>query len=144
MKTIIHIVLSEEERESVYMSLFGHPGKVSRKQLTRFVEDIVCEVIKGNTIEPASIFVEDIVGEVIQGNTIEPASSRPVKAADEVEPAAPASGDRGIHEFVPTRGDEAYMYKGKDPELAAQCSKVLDGIQYIEQYAWTALERNRE
>ena len=102
--------------------MLGINGMVTRKQLTEAIETHVKYLIEGRSApEP-----------------------EPAPQAEEVPVGQPqVQRDQSIRGFVPSRGDEPYLYTPQDPELADRCSNVLDGLEYIEQYVWTALERNR-
>ena len=77
-----------------------------------------------------------------QGKEIEQSANQETEGVAEEQ--SPPERDRSVPDFVPSRGDEPYLYSPQDPELAAQCSAVLNGLEYIERYAWDALERNRK
>lgn len=128
MKTIIHLNLTDDQRE-----LFAHAlckkGMVSRKEVTAWVEDAIARLITTQEINNEHEESELIPTEAIEAIT---------------EPLPPQTvGNRSLREFVPSRGDEPYLYKPENPELAAACSAILDGLQYIETRVWDELERNR-
>lgn len=129
MKTIIHLNLTDDQRE-----LFAHAlckkGMVSRKEVTAWVEEAIEQLL------------------TTQENNDDQGSDTqliPTEAIEAItEPLPPQTvGDRSLREFVPSRGDEPYLYKPENPELAAACSAILDGLQYIETRVWDELERNR-
>ncbi len=92
----------------------GHSGLVTRKEVTEFVKEKIREAI-------------DI-------SAAAPSLARP---ADE--------GRRtDIPDFTPSRGDEPYLYRAKDSELAALCSAALDGLDALDRYVWDKLEENRQ
>jgi len=86
--------------------------------------------------------VYEYVRNLIEGKETEQVPNQETEGVAEDQPTA--ERDRSVPVFVPSRGDEPYLYSPQDPELAAQCSAVLDGLEYIERYAWDALERNRK
>jgi len=117
VKTIIHLEITDDERAKMSQSL-GHSGLVTRKQVTEFVEETI-----RNAIQP----VKDI-----------PTTASPLaRSADE---------GRRTHfpVFTPSRGDEPYLYRPKDPKLAALCSTALDGLERLDRYVWDKLEENRQ
>lgn len=116
MKTIIHLETSDEERLSIAASL-GLTQMVSRKQVTQLVIDHLKDLASGVTSD-------------------EPSGAGPTEHV--------VSAARAAENFTPSRGDEPYLYRPQDSELAAKCSAVLDGLEYIENYAWNTLERNRQ
>lgn len=123
MKTNIGIELTDEERAVLAQNWFGRKTMVSRKEVTAFVNASIQQAILGS----------------------EEADPEPMR---EVEDPAPVRtevrGDRGVHSFVPSRGDEPYLYRPKDPKLAAALSTVLDATEALDTYIWNELERNRQ
>lgn len=101
-------------------------GWMTRKEIRDWIEEMVNETID-------AIDGSEEAGRQPDQETV------PV-TADEPE----ASRDRSVRGFVSSRGDESYLYKPKDPELAAACSSVLDGLEHIEEYVWGQLEKNRD
>lgn len=88
-------------------------------------------------------WIEEMVNETIDGEREEAHPRADTPAEEPACEEAQAIRNRSVRGFVPSRGDEEYLYKPKDPELAAACSTVLDGLEYVERYVWDALERNR-
>ncbi len=133
MKTIVHVELSDEEREQVAQSL-GHSGLVTRKQVTAFVQNQVTKAIKGKLND--------------QGNKTDTASGE--DPPGDSGSGGPGTGDRGVREevsgrgFTPSRGDEPYLFKARDPALRELHSNILDAIQALEDYTWEQMEKNRE
>lgn len=120
MKTNLGVETSDEQRLNIGKKL-GLGRMVSRKELRTEIERYVEELGSGKEVKQ----------EPDQTPT-PPATNEP-----------PASRDRSVPRFVPSRGDESYLYKPKNPELAAACSTVLDGLEHIEEYVWEQLEKNR-
>ena len=121
MKTNLGIETTDEERLKIGLVLYGKEKMVTRADLKEAINEYVRSLIAGKEARPAA----------------SPSAEAP--ACEEAE----AIRNRSICGFVPSRGDESYLYKPKDSELAAVCSSVLDGLQYIEEYTWDALEKNR-
>lgn len=121
MKTNLGLETTDEERLLIGQAL-GTNRMVTRKELREEIERHVEELKRGTTPR-------------------RPADEETVPAAA-AEPEA--GGDRSVRGFVPSRGDEPYLYKPKDPELAAVCSSVLDVLERFEEVVWRALEENRQ
>jgi hypothetical protein len=125
MKTIVHLTLTDEERALVSKSWGLKSKMVSRQEVTDYVHNQIRLAIAG---KPSP--------------KVDP---EPVRAAEAPAPIQPQPrSNRVLCDFVPSRGDEPYLYKPKDPELAASCRAALDGLEAIEEYIWDALERNRQ
>lgn len=122
MKVIVHLELADADRIRLYQAINGNAltRMVSRKDVTLFVLEKINEAIEGKA-EP------------------DPGPALVTNGAQQPE----ESGGGCLPEFVPSRGDESYLYQGEDEELAAQCSRFLDSIEYFQQYTWKQLERNR-
>lgn len=125
MNTNIKISLNDEDR-ALMLAWTGRKGLISRKQLNELVLGLI-EGIKDGTLRP--------IGE----------EARPVAEAapERTAEARPETvGDRGVREFVPSRGDEDYLTQPKDAGIAAACSRILDDTALIETFAWETIERN--
>ena len=122
MKTHVHLTITDTERLILAEKWFSRKQMVSRKEVVSFVETQIQLALLSETVEPESAReTEDIVTH-----------------------ESPRSGDSSIRPFVPSRGDESYLCKPKSGELAAACSQVLDGLEFIETFAWENIERNRK
>ena len=130
MKVNLGIELSDEQR-ALFNNALCKKGRVSRKEVRSWVEEALERLLTTQEINN------------------EPDTPEPDSHADaSVEEAAAEQSEYGrgqrIPQFVPSRGDEPYLYQPKDPELAAACSAVLDGLERIEEHAWATLEGNRK
>lgn len=85
--------------------------------------------------------IERHVENLKRGEQVERPADPPVVPSAPVQPEA--SGDRGIREFVPSRGDEDYMLRTSDPELKAILARLLDLTEELEAYTWDRLEKIR-
>jgi hypothetical protein len=123
MNTNIKIVTTDEERTAIAKNT-GNPAKmVSRKDINVLVEGFIRGLIEGS----------------------EEAESTPDPAPERIAEAKPkAIGDQSIRGFVPSRGDEDYIAQPTDPGIAAACSRILDDVALIEEFAWNTVERNRK
>jgi len=119
MNTNLAIPLTNEERAQIGKILgLGH--MITRKELREAIQRHVKYLIEGKEIELATDEeVEEVTG---------------------IKPKA--RGDRDVCGFVPSRGDEAYLTRPRDPELAATCSRILDDVAIVEAFAWETIERN--
>jgi hypothetical protein len=125
VKTNIGIETTDEEREQIATAV-GSPNKlISRNEIKELVNGFVQSLIRGEV--PLQTLGEGVE----EGDPDDPGCENPGR-------------DRAIRKFVPSRGDEPYLYRPEDPELAVRCSAILDGLEYIEKYTWGALERNRQ
>ena len=116
MKTIVHIELNDKDRAKIGKMLgLGH--MVTRKELTEAVERHVEYLIKGKVEEDAVFAAKKILDEKEIPKDVK---------------------------FTPSRGDEAYLTRPKDPELAATCSRILDDVAIVEAFVWETIERNRK
>ena len=152
MKTNVGIETTDEERKRIAASL-GYNGLASKKDINAAVQNYIRDLIERNEyiVEEDYALSREARGarhDDDQSEEVEsPAESSSV-GSDQDDTAA--GGDQGIsrddtvRKFVPSRGDEPYLYEPEDLELAAVCSNVLDGLEYIERYTWDALERNRK
>lgn len=120
MKTIIHLDTNDDTRLLIAKSL-GIKGMVSRKQLTEAVIDYVKGLADG--------FPEPIIRAV-----------EPVASSEETQVHQPVVSSS---EFKPSRGDEPYIYKAKDPALRDRLSSLLDSLEALEEYTWSKLEENK-
>lgn len=123
MKTNIGIETSDIERRMIGDAI-GLPGMVSRKQLKEEIERHVATLIFGP-------------GQTADSKTEPALTSAPIS-----KPAA--ERNRSVREFVPSRGDEPYLYSGENPELTDACRGVLDGLEFIEKFTWAALNKDRK
>ncbi len=131
MKTNISLSTSDEERESIALSLGLKHKLATRKDIVNAVTEYISAVLIGGTHEDPGCSDE------VRRDTDEAA-----EATAEEQPTSVR--DTSVRGFVPSRGDEPYLYRPQDPELAAACSAVLDGLEHIERHAWATLEGNRE
>jgi hypothetical protein len=74
---------------------------------------------------------------------------KPERPADtpavQVTPAEPESRrDRSLRGFVPSRGDEDYLFKTSDPELKEILARFLDLAEELEAFTWNKLETIRD
>ena len=130
MKTIVHIETTDEQRE-VLAAKLGGKKMISRKEVTDLVQTYIARLITEEDYGP--------------NGYMPPPDAFADEAPQEPAPAEPeASRDRSVRAFVPSRGDEEYLYRGKDPELTAACSSVLDACEHLDQVIWRKLEENRE
>lgn len=121
MKTNVGIETTDEERKLIGEAL-GLKRKVSRKELREEIDNHVQSLIAGAAVVKV-----------------------PVEAAERILKDEPSpERDRSVREFVPSRGDEDYLAQPKDPGIAAACSRILDDVALIEQFAWDTIERNRK
>lgn len=120
MKTNIGIVTTDEEREAIARSL-GDKGMVSRKRLTEAVHEYVQMLIRGNFAEP-----------ITERQDVQEAQEELTQRTRTL-----------VDGFTPSRGDEPYLFKSKDPELTARCSAALDALESLDSYVWGKLEENR-
>ena len=86
--------------------------------------------------------IERHVERLKRGETAERQRDEETVPAAADEPDTPAVV--GVRGFVPSRGDESYLYRPKDPELAAACSAALDACERLDEVIWRKLEENRE
>ena len=91
---------------------------ISRKQLTEIVTEFVNDKIRLDS-EP---------DEQIETATTEESTNR---------------GGERPSEFVPSRGDESYLFKTHDPKLKDILSHMLDVSEEYDTYIWEELERAR-
>jgi hypothetical protein len=115
---------TDEERTVLAASL-GQSQMVSRKQVTQLVTDYIDRLKSGLISDEAEIESEKETAAIV-ARTVE------------------RSEDHNIRPFVPSRGDEPYLCKPESRELAAVCSQVLDGLEFIEAFTWETVERNRK
>jgi len=126
MKTIIHLELSDVERNDLARRIDRDPVTkrlVTRKEIT----DLVLTLIQDEITTGWESTTDD------RGPQLE-TKATPYKE-DAKTQAIP---------FVPSRGDEDYLFKSKDPEWTRLCSAVLDATQELDGYVWQTMERNRK
>jgi hypothetical protein len=117
MKTIIHLELSDEERNDLAARIRRDPDTTlyaTRKEITEHVLDFINQEIKNARVQETQ--------------------ATPCKPEPKKQAAA----------FIPSRGDEDYLTQPKDPDIAAACHRILDDTALIEQFAWDTIERNRK
>lgn len=133
MITNIRLELSDVERNDLAKRIDRDPVTkrlVTRKEVTELVETLINdEARKGwedEEVEPER----------------EPESNEdvPEGGRGEVEPVPRES----YATFIPTRGDEDYIARPRDPKLATACSSILDNIALIEAYVWETITRNQK
>lgn len=130
MITNIRLELSDEERSHLALNCFGGKGMVSRKEVTNLVTAYIALQIEG----------ED---NVMQEN------ARSDRGRIELRDGLDDRRDDGSMQrpgngFIPSRGDESYVFKAKDSELHNAVSSVLDGLSLIEKITWEYAEQNRK
>jgi hypothetical protein len=141
VKTIIHVTLTDEERNLIGRYL--HRNSVTKYLATRNdVKDLVAEFIS-DTLKRAHTGEYD---DDADDNT----EAEPVRHRGDSVDGRPAD-DQGLPDvsdagngFKPSRGDEPYLYKPKSVALKDACSAMLDQAETIEQLVWDVLEANRE
>jgi len=142
MKTIIHITLSDVERNDLAKRIDRDPVTerlVTRKEVTELVHTLIQdEITTGweSTTDDRGPQIEAVERER------EPESNEdvPEGGRGEVEPVPRES----YATFIPTRGDEDYIARPRDPKLATACSSILDNIALIEAYVWETITRNQK
>ena len=136
MKTIIHLELSDEDRRDLARRIDRNPVTkrlVTRKEVTELVLTLVDdEVTKGWES------TTDDRGDDILNREDETQPERRLRTIAEVEDDEPKP-----FKFIPSRGDEPYLFKSKDPEMTKLCSAILDATNALDEYVWRALEENR-
>ncbi len=138
MKVIVHLTISDDDRAKMAQSL-GHSGLVTRNQVTEAVNIFITERINGTGTESPTN--ADTVHTEAGPERSERDHSDARNALVRAEERAV---DRRAGKFVPSRGDEPYLYRAQDPRLAAACSAVLDATGRLDEYIWEKLEENRE
>ena len=144
MKTIVHIELSDEERNDLAKRIYRDADTkvlVTRKEVTELVLALVQQEVNEGREQEFEEFREELsdATEQLQERT----------GSDKVCPGTGKRSDAGGHPeeigiaFAPSRGDEGYLAQPKDPGLAAACSRILDDAKLIENFAWDTIERNR-
>lgn len=113
MKTIVHFETTDEQRKRL-AEAWGVKGVVSRNDIKARAQAWLESEMAGNSA-PAEVEL--------------PAP----------EPPKPAKRDG----FVPSRGDEPYIFKARDERLRQLHSNLLDAIEALEDYTWEQMERNR-
>jgi hypothetical protein len=128
MKTIIHLELSDEERNDLAKRIHGAPFTkllATRKEITEHVLNFINQELKD-------------AGDMIPGEDTLTVSKESMKELTQAIENSPTSG------FVPSRGDEPYLYKGKVEALTKACGDALDAAEAIEKVVWNLLEKNRD
>lgn len=88
-------------------------------------------------------WIEEHINDIIDGG--EEALKQPSPATERVAVDEPSpERDRSVCQFVPSRGDEDYLFKTSDPELKAILTRLLDASDELEAYTWQQLEKIRE
>lgn len=148
MKTIIHLVLSDEERNDLAKRIDREDTKrlVTRKEVLEHVFNFIAqEIIDGRDDD----YDQSEPEHAATDNTTRPATERSDSDGPKHVPAfVPSRGDEERHtepvpKFDPSRGDEPYLACPKDTELAAACTRVLDDCALIQARVWDAVEHNR-
>ena len=122
MKTNLGIETTDEERVRIASNLGLKHKSATRNDIKEAINEYVKNVLLG-------------------GPTTD---SEPVSATEPaVAQQATAIGGGPIGDFVPSRGDERYMYKGQDESITKAASGILDRLELIQNFVWEALERNR-
>jgi len=136
MKTIIHITLSDVERNDLARRIDRNPDTkrlVTRKEVTELVLALLQQEMEDGRDQ--SIEVDPEPERQSNGDS---GQRRNGGGAQRVSRDADPSG------FTPSRGDEDYLASPTDPGIAAACSRILDDAALIEQFAWDTVERNRK
>ena len=128
MKTNLGIETTDEERAAISKAAGLDSKMVSRKELTGLVNKYIEDLKNGRN-----------------PYTTDGGESREVPAVAEGEPDSQRAGHhRSTPEFIPSRGDEPYLFKASDPALRDIHSRFLDLAQELEDYTWEQMERNRD
>lgn len=122
MKTNLGIDLTDEQRARIARNLGLKHKSATRNDIKEAVNDYV-----QNTLAADKAIESKPSGE----------------AQEVVGNQSNISGHPQVPAFVPSRGDESYLYTGKDQEITDACRKILDGVDFIKDFAWETLERNR-
>jgi len=141
MKTIVHIELDDTKRRLLAVYLTRDPATkhlVTRKEVTELVCAFVSERISRAYQGEYDGYDEDIPDT--------PDSGRPGRdnghdgsaghqgLPDDADPVA---------SFTPSRGDEPYLYTGRNNALTGACTEMLDIAARVDQLIWEALEGDR-
>lgn len=128
MKTIIHLELSDEDRSDLAKRMHRAPYTkllATRKEITEFVHEFIQESIRDGREQP--------------DESAEEAEAKNDSAiADRIKDRA-----NRVCGFVPSRGDESYLYAGRSVSIKEACSAVLDATERLDSLIWQELERNR-
>lgn len=135
MKTIIHLELSDEERSDWAKRIHRDPNTkvlVTRKEVVETVLHLVAqEIIDGREIE---MYGDEEPEVDKQPQSVNPKVDDSKAFRELIDETLP---------FKPSRGDESYLYKSKDPEMTKLCTAILDATDALDEYVWRALEENR-
>jgi len=127
VKTNIGIETTDEERLSIGNTL-GLGRMATRKEIRETVNEHVQALIEGRrSVLEVEHEAEDRTGEIVGE------AARPLP-----------EGTERVRNFMPSRGDEAYLFTPRDPELKQLHSNLLDAIEALEEYTWKQLEKNRQ
>jgi len=141
VKTIVHIELSDEDRNDLAKRLSRNPADkhlVSRKEVTEFVHSLIHQEIEDGRNQEK----EDAVEQTSDGK-LRRSSGQERPSGD--DPAAPDMGRLSqVAAFVASRGDEEYLAQPKDPGIAAACSRILDDTALIDAFVWETVDKNRK
>lgn len=134
MKVNIGIELDDEQR-ALFANALCKKGLASRKDVRAFVDEAIERLLTTQEINNDQTGIDN--GREAEAVEADGHRRDPIAVRPSAEAAEPGAG------FVPSRGDEPYMYKGNDEGVTAACRTILDQAELIEQFAWETLERNR-
>lgn len=142
MKTIIHIETTDEERRllQTYLERNSKTKKlISRNDLKDLVTQHVSDLI--HRADNKEFDEEPNASSNLPNETQASETDRDEQPSEHEK--IPVNRNPGAG-FVPSRGDEPYLYKPKDPHLKDRLSALLDDLKQMEDYVWNKLEENRE
>ena len=126
MKVIVHLELHDDERGKLAQNWFKRKALVTRQEVNDFVNTkIQIAILDGGTDHLGPDCVADAQTEAIVANE------------------STNGGTKRVSEFVPSRGDEPYMLKVRDPQLKDILSRMLDVTEEYDTYVWEKLEDDR-
>lgn len=140
MKTNIGIETTDEERQLIaaYLDRNSATKRLASRNdikdlVTQFISDIIQRAANGEYDEPSQENIPDTGRH--RGDRDDDGRAGDQGLPDRSDPVA---------NFRPSRGDESYLYKGRNPALTEKCREALDIAEQIDQLIWEELEKNRD
>lgn len=123
MKTNVGIETTDEQRKLLAQAL-GKKGMVSRNDIKEAI-DAYIKLLLTDAYATATRLEQEPEVNVSEDLRRQAAEREPGEG------------------FTPSRGDEPYIFKAKDPQLHQLHSNLLDALEALENYTWADMEANR-
>ena len=146
MKTNVSIETSDEQRAQIARMLESQNKLASRNDIKEAVLKYIGELSIGNQVSmqfdsrrPKKAKLKDGSEAGPTDKYAFPSTALSVTGGQAVDPVK-VYNER---DFVPSRGDEPYLFRAQDEKLHKLHQDLLNAIDALNKYTWEKMEKNR-